>query len=208
MKKLSLLILLSFLFVTTYSQELSKSKSNFKGGLRAGFTATQISGDNLAGFNKLGAYAGAFTNFPVSKDSKWKLQLELNFIMKGSSTFKPKNSNAPIFNKYVLTLFYTETPLLVKYNLYKGLEVETGPSFNFLFATKEVDALGDLHRSPFNIFELSYIVGVSYLIKEHWGINLRWSTSVFPVRIPDWQYNDNIKKQYNDVLAFSVYYQF
>jgi hypothetical protein len=68
--------------------------------------------------------------------------------------------------------------------------------------------MGDLHRSPFIFFELSYIIGVSYLFKEHWGINLRLSTSVFPVRIPDWQYNDNIKKQYNDVLAFSVYYQF
>lgn len=208
MKKLALLFLLSFLLVSTYSQKLSKSGSNFKGGVRLGFSATQISGDNLAGFNKLGAYTGAFTNFPISKNGKWKLQLELNFIMKGSSTFTPRNSNAPPSNKYVLTLFYTETPLLVKYNFYKGFEVETGPSFNFLFATKEVDAMGDLHRSPFNIFELSYIVGISYLIKEHWGINLRWSTSVFPVRIPDWQYNDNIKKQYNDVMAFSVYYQF
>jgi hypothetical protein len=208
MKKISILFLLSFLLLSTSAQELSKSRSNFKGGVRLGFSATQISGDNLAGYNKLGAYTGAFTNFPVSKDGKWKLQMELNFIMKGSSTYTPKKSNAILTNKYVLTLFYTETPLLAKYNFYKGLEIETGPSFNFLFATKEIDAQGDLHRSPFNVFELSYIVGISYLFKEHWGVNLRWSTSVFPVRIPDWQYNEKIKKQYNDVLAFSLYYQF
>ena len=60
---------------------------NFRGGLRAGFTATQMSGDELSGFHKMGAYAGGFVNWRFIQNPHWAIQPEINFVMKGSSTF-------------------------------------------------------------------------------------------------------------------------
>ncbi len=208
MKHSLLLLSILFSFLSVFSQEISTERSNFKGGLRAGFTASQISGDDLSGFNKLGAYAGGFVNFPLSQNAKWKLQVELNFIMKGSSLFTRGVNSPNIGRKYTLNLFYTETPVMVKYNFFKGFELELGPSINFLFASKEVNEQGDLHRKPFRFYEFSVVVGLSYLFVEHWGINFRFSNSIIPVRIPNWVINQWVNKQYNTVLALSAYYQF
>ena len=44
-------------------------------GLILGLSTSQVSGDNLGGFNKAGLLAGAFVNIPIlviSKGSKWK----------------------------------------------------------------------------------------------------------------------------------------
>ena len=78
---------------------------NFRGGLRAGFTATQMSGDELSGFHKIGAYAGGFVNWRFVQNPRWAIQPEINFVMKGSSSFLRPDKNGNIGNKYVLTLY-------------------------------------------------------------------------------------------------------
>jgi len=193
-----------------YSQdERSKKESNFKGGLRAGFTASQISGDDLSGFNKFGAYGGAFVNFPLTKDLKWLFQFELNLIMKGSSTFATASSDGSISNTYILTLLYTETPFLVKWRLFKGIELELGPSINFLcYSAEKINGFKEPGRQSFNFYEVAIIAGVGYLFKSHLGVNLRWSSSIVPVRVPNFVYNRLQRKQFNSTLAMSLYYQF
>ena len=209
MKKIYLFIAILVISLSVDAQELSKNGSNFKGGIRLGLTTSQISGDDLSGFNKLGAYAGGFTNFPISKTGYWNIQMEMNFIMKGSSTPPRKPNNPHFYNVYTLNLFYTETPFLVKCLLFKGFEVEAGPSINFLFASTEKGPGGsNIKGRPFRIFELSIIAGISYTFKEHWGISARYSNSIIPVRIPTWVYNRLVSKQFNSTLAFSVFYQF
>lgn len=212
MKNIILFLFLSGLFLLSHSQELRTDKSNFRGGLRAGFTASQISGDCLSGFHKLGAYAGGFVNFPLSQNGKWKIQAELNFIMKGSSLFSKGADDPNIGSKYSLNLYYTETPIIAKFNCFKGLEFELGPTFNFLFHNTEKGTAGDdlgRVRPPFRIFELSILAGVSYFFLEHWGINFRFTNSIIPVRIPNWNCGDGPSmKQFNSAMAITAYYQF
>jgi len=106
---------------------------------------------------------------------------------------------------------YTETPFLVKYAPAKWFELELGPSINFLFYSAEKDSNGKLPgRQPFRIFELAGVGGISFFIKEHYGVNLRYSNSILPVRVPDGEHSQyRIKrKQFNSSIAFSLYYQF
>ena len=210
MKRGFIFLLIAFMPFFAYTQALSEDKSNFKGGIRVGMTATQISGDDLSGFNKLGAYAGAFVSFPIHQNGKWFIQTELNFIMKGSALFSRGVNDPNIGRRYSLTLFYTETPLVVKYKIYRGFEAELGPTFNFLFAYREMGDDGSLKpvRPGFSVFELSILAGVNYLFKEHWGVSFRFTNSVLPVRKPTWIVNQKFKLQYNTSLALSVYYQF
>ena len=210
MKKRFIFLLFSFIPFLAYTQALSESKSNFKGGVRAGITATQISGDDLSGFNKLGGYAGVYVSFPIHQNGKWFIQTELNFMMKGSAIFTRGVDDPNIGRRYNLTLFYTETPFIVKYKMYKGLEFELGPTFNFLFAYREMGDEGSLKniRPKFSIFELSILAGVNYLFKEHWGVSFRYTNSLLPVRKPNWIVNKKFRLQYNTALALSLYYQF
>ncbi|MDR1345776.1 MAG: PorT family protein [Bacteroidales bacterium] len=193
-------------------ESVNKAKSAFTGGVRAGFTASQISGDDLSGFNKFGGYAGLFANFPVVPSAKIKLQFELNFIMKGSHTYVSPGSTAFI-NNYALNLFYVEAPLLLKLapftNKLRGLEIEIGPAFNVLFHyIEKIDGEKRNIDEKFRWYEVALDIGIGYLFKEHYGINLRWSTSIIPVRKPEWRRDFLRKYQYNDLLAFSLFYQF
>ena len=209
-REVFIFLLLTFIPFVTKAQALSESQSNFKGGVRAGITATQISGDDLSGFNKLGAYTGVYVNFPIHQNGRWFIQTELNFIMKGSALFTRGVNDPNIGQRYTLTLFYTETPLIVKYKIYKGLDLELGPTFNFLFAYREIGDEGSLKpiRPKFSVFELSILAGVNYLFKDHWGVSFRFTNSILPVRKPTWKVNEKFRLQYNTAMALSVYYQF
>lgn len=190
----------------TSGTQRSTTGSNFKGGIRAGFTATQISGDDLGGFHKLGACAGLFINFPLTDNLRWKIQSELDFIMKGSHAYY--SSQKPITDKYVLNIGYLEVPVLIKWTFAENFEIEFGPAFGVILYQRERNAVGPMKRPPFRWYELSGLCGLSYIIKKHFGISLRYSNSLIPVRIPDWVFNRHVKKQYNSVLALSVTYQF
>jgi hypothetical protein len=60
----------------------------------------------------------------------------------------------------------------------------------------------------FKWYEISLDIGIGYIFKQHYGINLRWSTSILPVRKPGYRRAYLNKYQFNDLLAFSVFYQF
>lgn len=204
MKRFLLLISVIFISSCAFSQG-----SRINGGVRAGATTSQISGDDLSGFHKLGGYAGVYANIPFTKDEKWKFQMEINFIMKGSSLFSKGADSPNAYRKYTLNLFYLEVPFLVKFKVVKGLEFELGPTVNFLFASREVDEGGVIMgRPPFRFYEISILGGISYYFNEHWGINLRYTNSIIPVRVPTWVYDRLVKKQFNSAFALSGIYQF
>ena len=221
MKK-GILIVLSFVFLfsiyaqnndfkPTQSEGAQKGKSNFHGGIRAGFTGSQITKDGFPfqGFNKFGGYAGVFVNFPVSKNGKWLIQPELNFIMKGCKHTPKMNENGI---SYKLELMYGQIPLFLKWRFLKGFELEAGPAFGILFKNTDVEKVnGEDNKGmpPFVRYEISGIIGIGYLFFNHLGVNLRFEGSLLPVRKP--KASDSIYLlggQFNQTFAFSVYYQF
>lgn len=201
----------SFLALLVCLMALNGHAQNFRGGLRAGFTATQMSGDDLSGFHKMGAYAGGFVNWRFIQNPHWALQPEINFVMKGSSTYLIPDKNGNIGNKYVLTLYYLEVPALAKFMIVNGLEIEFGPTFGVLFAATEKDANGKMPgRMPFRRFELCGMAGISYTLKEHYGISLRFVQTAIPVRVNDGNHSRLYltRKQFSTEIAFSLFYQF
>lgn len=208
MKKLLYKILILSLLLSF--GEIAKAQ-NFRGGVRAGMTMTQMSGDDLSGFHKLGAYAGGFVNWRFIQNDRWAIQPEINFVMKGSSTYLKADKNGNIGAKYVLTMYYVEVPVLAKCRIVKGLEAELGPTFGVLLGATEKDANGKMvGRMPFRWYEFCAMGGVSYLFKEHFGINFRYVQTLIPVRVCDERHSNYRcnKKQFSSELALSVFYQF
>jgi len=128
-RKISLVLLLS---VTA----IGLSAQDFRGGFRAGLTASEVSGDDAGGPDRLGWFAAVFTNRDVSENSR--IQLEVMYTQKGSRVFHdPHHDNngqeataflavaddngvpePPVdeYRDYRLNLHYVEVPLLFKFD--------------------------------------------------------------------------------------------
>ena len=86
-------ILLIFVCFSLKSQQ-------FNGGVLGGVSASQITGDELSGFNKAGLYLGSFVNFYLNR--RTSIQMEIDYIQKGSR--KNPNPDNNDFITYKLNL--------------------------------------------------------------------------------------------------------
>jgi hypothetical protein len=180
---------------------ISLSAQRFNGGILAGFNASQIDGDKLAGYNKLGILVGTFVNTDFT--NKLGGQLELKYSAKGSSTAKDD------FNKLKVRLNYIDIPVLLTYEAVKNLTLQGGLSFNYLFSAKYFDGawFDDLSIDP-NKFETALQAGINYKFFEAFDINLRYNYSLIPVRKED--SGDTFLDEglwFNNVVSFALYFQ-
>lgn len=196
MKKLCLLV-----FSCTILYTVPCQAQKFVAGLVGGITATQVSGDNLAGFNKPGLGIGGLLSAKLSE--KFSAQFELLYMQKGSK------STATDSLVYFLTLHYLEIPVLLGYH-YKKFVFEAGPSVAFLFGSTEEDAYGELKGAkPFDKVEVSANIGVTYPLSRSLMLNWRYGGSLTPIRAHASEETYGLNKgQYNSMLFFSLRYYF
>ena len=196
MKKSIFLIFLYFISNDVLSQ-------NFDGGLLMGLTTSQISGDNLAGFNKLGIAIGIFTERNISEKSS--LKFEISYFQKGS---KNNNLNSN-FNSFKLN--YIEAPFYFNYLLQRNTFIQFGFHTGFLVLQKEIDNFGSSVnlRDDFSATEFSASMGIGYYFNEKMSLNTNFSNTLLftPVRkhasSASLWYNQG---QYNTVISFILNY--
>ncbi|MCB0397741.1 MAG: PorT family protein [Flavobacteriales bacterium] len=151
---------------------------NFKASLRAGFIASQVSGDELSGFHKLGITGGAFASLTPNDKITWEMGLQ--YIQKGSR--KVQNPAKGDYSSYLMALQYMEVPVMVRFNMGK-FSYGLGPSFGALVGSKEENQIGALKPvRPFKDWELSGNLSISYNLGEKWMAEWRYNTSLLPVR--------------------------
>jgi hypothetical protein len=198
-------LLFRFILIGSFCLNIGQVELNgqaFQGGILAGFNTSQITGDDLAGYNKLSLTFGTFVNTKLSDKSF--LQLEIAYLGKGShKNLNPKDS---IPTLYLLRLRYIEVPLVFQYNVTSKLTLETGPSLGVFFGSREEDLYGDMSgmyssREQFKRFELSYTVGGTWVINPKWHFNIRSANSIFPVRDHDQSTSNRLNKgQYSSCI--------
>lgn len=186
---------------------LSGRAQNFKGGLFAGMSASQVNGDALSGYDLPGFQAGFFTYIDLSEKSQ--LQLELSFIQKGA---REPRSDSSIF--YKARLNYIVVPLIYRYR-WKDLGFEIGPAFDINVYAQESDQSGDYQNSvPYNGYGLSAIAGVNYHFSETFWIAFRTNNSITVIRDGDalagvgpWPQVGGAGQR-NMILTFGLHYSF
>ena len=197
LKKQVLTLLLCFTVFTSIS-----NAQNFGGGIIGGLSISQLSGDQLAGYDKGGILFGFFTNRTIGKKLLGKM--ELIYIQKGS-----KNPEKDERHEYLLN--YIEIPILLQYNIQQDLRIEGGVQLAILIKEKEQDTFGieQILRESFNKNDISISVGLEYKLTENIWLNSRLSNTLFfaPIRkhssnATNW-YNQG---QYNNVVSFSFNY--
>lgn len=200
--RLRSIIVLMFLFLMI--NNIARGQS-FKAAVLAGINSSQVSGDELSGFNKVGLFIGGSAILPVSEKSL--VEMELLFIQKGSKTPTPKDGAANYF--YRMSLNYLEVPLNYTFRPVKYVSVHAGPTFGVLVGSKEEDNAGELTgQIPFQKTELGIDGGLSVYFSEHLSLTMRLSTSLLPIRKTGANSPLFESGQYNSGLAFFLQYTF
>jgi hypothetical protein len=194
-----------FICLFTFSLQFLHAQ-NFHAGVIGGISTTQVAGDQLSGFNKLGIIAGGFVN--KSFTDKTGMQMEIIFIQKGSRKPVDANNNNVY---YVMRVSYFEVPLLFKWQAAQKFNIELGPSFGTLVFSEEETEFGSYEPVvPFKKFDFSGNVGLSYTLSEKLTVNVRLSNSIIPIRdfASGYSFAFFDRGQYNTVLAFTLHCEF
>ena len=98
---------------------------NIGGGLILGFNASQVDGDQLAGYHKLGLNMGIMGVIPINK--KTAISLEILFNQKGS--VKNPHPKDPSGSSYKLRIDYLDVPVLLNFKDKEKIIFGTGFSY-------------------------------------------------------------------------------
>lgn len=170
----------------------------FGGGIYGGISTSQVSGDGIGGFNKIGGWGGAFTDYRFTPRST--LQLELSFIQKGARQ-APTVKNGNILKFYNQNML--EIPVMYRWYGIKNMSIELGLQAGILLSTleRETNFQDTRNSNAYRPAEMSGAAGLSYYFwKGKIEVNMRYSNSFFTLKTRQWWMNH--------VFAFSVRFWF
>jgi hypothetical protein len=196
LKKSQVLILL---FI---SLNLISFAQNFKAKLYAGAAGSQVSGDELSGFNKGTALLGLGVTYPVKATSA--VSLQLYYLQKGSR--KPSNLDQGDPTTYLMRLNYIESTISYDFSLSRKIYLRTGPSIGYLVSSKEENQDGILgNRTNFSPVDISLMGAIGYPFSNSWNFEFGYLQSLLAIREHGSGETYYLNKgQYNSVITFTL----
>ncbi len=171
----------------------------FDGSIVVGGTASQIDGDNLAGFNKIGLTGGMRLEYAL--ENNLYAGLEMLYTARGSRSGLTNPGTASSITSVHLN--YIEIPLIfgikdwyLEDEKYYKVGAETGLSYGYLFGASSNDSAITNYIDEFKTSDISYHLGAFYAFTKRWTLNARYTRSVVTL------YEDEA----NDVKALRSYY--
>lgn len=191
--------------VSGFSCVIALGQREFKGGIMAGPVASQISGDGLGGWDKIGFAAGAWVSIPFSEKSE--MTISMKYITKGSRTKRDTLTN----NMFAYHLNYIDVPVLYSYRVVRkksSFNLNIGPYAGVLLKQKIVTNGYDYAViPPFSGFDVGASVGITWWLGEKFFFDLSSASSLLPTRpTPNAtnQYSFYEKGNYNQTLQFML----
>ncbi|MBI3234303.1 MAG: PorT family protein [Bacteroidetes bacterium] len=196
-----------FLFILSTKAIYAQKTQGFDAGLVFGINATQIDGDRMGGFNKVGIRAGLYAQRTFKKD--WAYRIEMAYSQKGSKRIYDENGPiGGIWDK--ANADYIEVPLLFIFHHKSKFNFMGGISNGFIMRKKVMnDFFGETSAEFFRKYEGSFIIGSSYPINKNWSIEGRYQQSILSVaksQFPIYSYLTNfmIHKMLTVQLAYKL----
>lgn len=179
MKRIALMLAMSFLGFSTYAQGIDL-------GIKAGANFSSISdASNLD--SKTGLVAGIFLG--IKFNDKFAIQPELLYSQQGAKTD---------IGEFDLT--YANVPIIFKYYLVQGLNIQAGPQFGFVVDDNiSMVNEGIENAIETNDFDTSGVVGLGYDLPFGLRVSARYNFGLTEV------YDRGGK---NSVISVAVGYSF
>ena len=157
------------------------SAQTFSAMLVGGFNLSQIDGDKLGGFNKIGFNTGARVSAKLS--DRWSLSTEFLYSQQGASRV-PTDDISSQYDK--IRLNFVEVPLMINFSDWKIL-ASAGVSYNRLINYEVINDVGSdiTELEDYRTDIPAIIFGATYIFSEKLALNLRWSKYLTSLRPPD-----------------------
>lgn len=212
LKNIQSIVMNRIVFVIAFSVLISSNcplhAQVIKGALIGGFNLSQVDGDEVYGFNRIGFNVGAAAIIPLGE--KWSVSLENSYSQKGAFQKKQYNDSA-LTGKYNLRLNYVEVPLLVHFTDKEFITFGAGFSWARLVKAKEIEHNGlqppYSDSIPFNDNDFNAIADIRFRIWKKLKGNIRYSYSLKPIREREFENllgEKWMRKQYNNVITFRL----
>jgi len=147
----------------------------FDASIHAGFSFSQVDGDALGGYNKLGGQLGFAIGHKLNEN--WTSKFELSYTQKGSKRYiDPEDPNQQIF---ILAFDYIELPILFEYD-WEPINLVVGYSIGNNIRSQRDEGLG-MTDIEIKSWEHGLQMGASYQISDQWQVELRHAYSLFRV---------------------------
>lgn len=208
--KSKLLLILFFFFLFSLQAQF------FKAGVIAGGNLAQVDGDEIYGFNRIGANAGGIVILPLGNN--FSLSLEMLYNQKGSYQKSAPTFYDSLSGQYKLALDYADIPLLIHYKDKNFMNVGTGFSWGNLVRLREWEHGKKIKwkaaNGPYKNYDINWIIDVDFpMFKELHKLkfNFRYSYSLVKIRTREYSIpnGDTWKRdQFNNVLTFRLQYIF
>jgi len=173
-----------------------KSEAQVHFGVKAGYNLSDIylSGANVTSEvkSKSGFNAGVFSTIQLSK--LFSLQPEVFYSEQGAQR---KDSSAN------LNYNYLNVPVLLKYQLYSGIFIETGPQIGFLLnSTYKSNTYSEDLNFISKSMAFSWAFGAGYKFPSiNFGFDIRYNIGISNIQTYSW-------KTRNSVLQIDLFYLF
>lgn len=196
------------------------SAQRFKGAVMGGMNISQVDGDEVVGYNRVGGHLGLAAILPIKK---FDVTLETVFNQKGAREkqqydYFDSASGYQYTGEYNLRLNYVEIPVLAHYTDKERYTFGLGFSYGRLVSYSEIEHGGQLppysDTVPFNKNDYNILVDLQVRIWKQLKFNARFAYSLAPIR--ERTYYDVIYKtkdpwtrnEYNHLFTFRLVYVF
>ncbi|MBK8699567.1 MAG: PorT family protein [Saprospiraceae bacterium] len=166
--KFFVLVLLLICFGQLHAQR-------FFGAVTLGINASQIDGDNAAGYHKPGLTGGIKVDYPVNEAVD--ISTELLYSSRGSRSNR---------DDIRIDLDYIEIPVLISFrdwyiekDKYDKVRVDGGISYGYLFRSASNENTIGPYIDQLKKHDVSLIVGAGYMFSANWGLSLRYTRSLY-----------------------------
>jgi hypothetical protein len=182
----------------------------FHGMLSVGPNFTQVDGDELIGYRKIGLHTGVGVQLHLG--GRWYASMETIFNQKGSYKKYPNqwddSMKLPYYN---LRLNYVEVPLLVHFNdsaLWGGVGFSAGRLTSFREIERGKVVPWSWGTKPYRDMDYNVIVSVMFRIRGNLFFNFRYAYSMRYIRERTFHVDTRTwtRYQYNNMLTFKFIY--
>lgn len=203
---------LLFLFIlTVFILPVSSFPQRILGALSAGINLSQVDGDQIYGFHKIGFNGGPSVIIPFGKSKKWSTTLELLFSQKGShQNVGPDDTTGEPRPYYYLVLDYVEIPVLVHFTDKKVVAGGVGFSYGQLVNHKEIIHGVRVDSTVLQKNDISVIADVRIRLWQRLWIDARYTYSIFKFASRHYNnfYNQWDRNYFNNLISLRFTYIF
>jgi hypothetical protein len=184
----------------------SAQAQQFRAEVYVGVAGTQISGDNLSGFNRAGLMAGAGIRSLIQKS--WSIGFRAGVFQKGSQSRLKNDGTDSAY--YRLRINYLEFPLTIRYAFRPAFYAELGPSMGVYLNSREEDTNGELPETrPFYTYDFSAVGTLGYVLGKRTDLQFSYWQSLAPVRPHESGAVFRLNRgQYSSSISFTLLYTF